>query len=99
MEENNLENQMALQEISERDFEENLEYMEKTEETYFDEELLQQLREIRDTAQMDLAVREGYENYKVSNVIHYNKDVTACQSFQKGVSMKKDMPPQRKSLW
>lgn len=75
MEENNLENQMALQEIPERDFETKTEYMEKTEEKYFDEELLQQLREIRDTAQTDLAVRNGYENYKVSNVIHYNKDV------------------------
>ena len=77
MEENGelLENSMVLQEVPQHNFEAELEYKEKTEEAYFDEELLQQLEEIRDTAQMNLAVREGYKDYEVINVINYNKDV------------------------
>ena len=66
---------MAMQEFSEYEYEEKLEYMEKPQENYFDEELLEQLRGIKSTAQMDLAVREGYESYNVINVVNYNKNV------------------------
>jgi len=66
---------MVLQEVPENKFEPELEYMEKVDDIEFDEELLEQLRAIRDTAQNDLEQREGYENYSVSNVVHYNKNV------------------------
>ena len=69
------EKSMAMQEFSEYEYKEKLEYMEMPQDNYFDEDLLEQLRGIRNTAQMDLAVREGYENYNVINVVHYNKNV------------------------
>lgn len=71
-----LENSMALQEVQQRDSEPKLGYKEKTnDEIYLGEDILQQLREMKATAQMDLAVREGFQDYSVTNVVHYNKDV------------------------
>ena len=73
------EEMMELQEIPQRDSETRIEYKEKTkDETYSKQELdelLQQLRDMKEEAQMALAIREGYQNYSVANVVHYNKDV------------------------
>lgn len=37
------------------------------------EEILQQLREVKQTARVDLQEKSGYENYKVKNVKYYGK--------------------------
>lgn len=71
-----LETSMALQEMPERNSSQELGYKEKTEdEIYLGEDILQQLREMKAEVQNALAVREGYQDYKVTNVVHYNKDV------------------------
>lgn len=71
-----LETSMALQEIPERKTSQELGYKEKTEdEIYLGEDILQQLREMKTDAQNALAVREGYKEYSVTNVVHYNKNV------------------------
>ena len=71
-----MEESMKLQEVPQRDSQPKLEYKEKTnDEIYLGEDILQQLREMKEKAQMELAVREGYQNYSVTNVVHYNKDV------------------------
>lgn len=71
-----LETSMTLQEIPERKTSQELGYKEKTEdEIYLGEDILQQLREMKTEAQNALAVREGYKEYRVTNVVHYNKDV------------------------
>ena len=68
------ENAMLLQEVPEN--EQNLGYKEKEDdELYLGEDILQQLREMREQAQMDLAIKEGYQNYNIVNVVHYNKKV------------------------
>ena len=38
-----------------------------------DEEVLKQLRELRQKAKMDLETKPGYENYEVKNVKYYGK--------------------------
>lgn len=71
-----LENSMVLQEMPERETLPKLDYKEKAEEEiYLGEDILQQLREMKTEVQNALAVREGYQNYQVTNVVHYNKDV------------------------
>lgn len=70
------ENSMALKEMPERKNTQKLEYKEKTEdEIYLGEDILQQLREMKAETKNALAVREGYQDYKVTNVEHYHKDV------------------------
>lgn len=55
-----------------------LEYKEMVKDDIISEqeldELLQQLREMKEQVQRDLELREGYQEYKAINVVHYNKD-------------------------
>jgi len=39
------------------------------------EEMLEKLRALKEKAQKDINLKEGYENFKVKNVIHYKKKV------------------------